>query len=341
MLNIALLTFHDLATAARNKTLCLVLFAPLFIVLVMTLIDHSDSRQSWNIGLLRDASYPPDFIEALSSMGNTFRATYFTSIGEADRWLKSRSGDGVLLPSAGGDSMTIEILDRTSVASLGLVEGVQALQQSREETPGWVGEVRYLRDTVLERQMLPAWILMLVLLVGFIVLPAQVAEEKEKRLLLGILQTPVRELEWLIAKVFAGILLVALAVVIFQLLAGYAFSVPSLSGYLVFTVAGAFCFGAIGVLIGLLCRTQASARTLGVMVYIPHLLPSALSDYSSALREFEPWIPSSPLYLSLRALILEEGSPVDFLMQLAFLSALGLIALLLAYGIVRKRHCIA
>jgi hypothetical protein len=67
---------------------------------------------------------------------------------------------------------------------------------------------------------LPTWILMMVLLVGFIVLPAQVAEEKEKQWLLGWMQTPVREIEWLGAKLTYGLVLMLVSVAALQAMGG-------------------------------------------------------------------------------------------------------------------------
>lgn len=46
----------------------------------------------------------------------------------------------------------------------------------------------------------------------------QVAEEKEKKLLLRLLQTPIREVEWLLAKVLYGIILIGSAALFLQLL---------------------------------------------------------------------------------------------------------------------------
>ena len=102
---------------------------------------------------------------------------------------------------------------------MAIVEGVTGLQRALEgKSKNWISDIRTLQESGIQRQMLPTWILMLVLLVGFIVLPAQVAEEKEKKLLLGLLQTPIREVEWLLAKVSFGTILIAIAALFLHLL---------------------------------------------------------------------------------------------------------------------------
>ena len=141
--------------------------------------------------------------------------------------------------------------------------------------------VEPLRTGSIKHQTLPVWILMMVLLVGFIVLPAHVAEEKEKQLLLGWLQTPVREGDWLASQLAYGIVLAVVSAVALLATSGELFRVHWAS-FFPLLVAGGFCFGAFGTCLGLLCRNPASARTLGVLCYLPLLVPAALSDMSRA-----------------------------------------------------------
>ena len=144
---------------------------------------------------------------------------------------------------------------------------------------------------------------MLVLLVSFIIMPAQVAEEKEKQLLLALLQTPMREVEWLVAKLLVGMILILSAVLFLHLLDKYA--PGNAFSYVAFFIVGCFCFSSCGILLGILCRTQASARTLGVIFYILHLLPSALSDFSTKLTIVAPFLPSYQLYEPIKSILIE------------------------------------
>jgi ABC-2 type transport system permease protein len=185
--------------------------------------------------------------------------------------------------------------------------------------------------------MLPTWILMLVLLVGFIVLPTQVAEEKEKKLLLGLLQTPIREVEWLLAKVCLGMILIAVAALFLHLLMAVDLDPGSRSSYVAFLMAGGFCFSSFGIFVGFLCRTQASARTLGVLFYLPHLLPSALADFSEKLNSMAPLLPSFQFYRPIKSILLEAGSLPDFPLQLLALFGVGLLTSFLSYQLMKKR----
>ena len=282
-----ILTFNDLAIACQNKTLYLILFIPLFVFVVLQLVEGSEPDvQRINIGLIEKGNYPPAMIQSLKSAERVFAVSWLPSEAEGQRWLKERHGDGILVPNGTtSEDCTLIVLEKASLQTVAIVESVSGLQRALEgKSRDWIAEIHPLQESGLQRQMLPTWILMLVLMVGFIVLPAQVAEEKEKKLLLGLLQTPIREVEWLLAKVLFGTISIVIAALLLHLLTGFDLSFGGGLSYLAFLIAGGFCFSACGIFVGFLCRTQASARTLGVFFYLPLLLPSALADYSKTLE---------------------------------------------------------
>jgi len=107
--------------------------------------------------------------------------------------------------------------------------------------------------------------------------------------------------------------------------------------YVAFLLAGGFCFSSFGIFVGFLCRTQASARTLGVLFYLPHLLPSALADFSQQLSSVAPLVPSFQLYRPIKSILLEGGSIADFHPQFLALFGIGLLASFLSYKLINKR----
>jgi ABC-2 type transport system permease protein len=107
--------------------------------------------------------------------------------------------------------------------------------------------------------------------------------------------------------------------------------------YLAFLTAGSFCFNSFGVLVGLLCRTQASARTLGVVFYLPHLLPSALSEFSQTLNNLAPLLPSYQFYSPVKAILLDGRGIEDFPFDFFFLLGVGLVASALSYRLIKRR----
>ncbi|WDT82036.1 MAG: ABC transporter permease [Candidatus Manganitrophus sp.] len=216
--------------------------------------------------------------------------------------------------------MELIVLTKASFQTLAIVESVSALQNAVEgNRKHWISEIRPLQESAVQKQTLPTWVLMLVLLVGFMILPAQVAEEKEKKLLLGLLQTPVRETEWLAAKLFLGMILICTGVLFLHLLGRFGFDLGGGLSYAAFLIAGSFCFSAFGIFVGFLCRNQASARTLGVLVYLPHLLPSALSDFSQKLTAVAPLLPSYWFYEPIRSILLEGNRFPNFAPEWAYL----------------------
>lgn len=338
--NIAILTFNDLAIAVKNKTLYLVLFIPLFIFLTLTLIDDNGGRsQQIKVGLLEKQDYSPALIQGLQSNGGPFVVSWLPDEETGKQWLKAKNGDGVLVPSGGeAGGVILIVLAKASMQTVAIVEGVSELQRVLERRDkSWITGIRSLHESALRKQMLPTWILMLVLLVGFIVLPAQVAEEKEKKLLLGMLQTPIREVEWLLAKVLLGMILITMAALVLQLLAPFEIDHNTGLSYLAFLLAGGFCFSAFGILVGFLCQSQASARTLGVLFYLPHLLPSALADFSQKLGAVAPLIPSYPFYEPVRSILLEGMNISEFVWPGVTLLMIGAIAMFLSHRLMKQR----
>jgi ABC-2 type transport system permease protein len=90
-------------------------------------------------------------------------------------------------------------------------------------------------------------------------------------------------------------------------------------------------------LLGFLCRNQASARTLGVIFYLPHLLPSALSDFSHKLTTVAPLLPSYQLFRPLNSILLEDGRMVSMSLDFVYLFLVGSLAFYLSRLLMKRR----
>lgn len=338
--NVVTLTWNDLAIAFKNKTLLLILFVPLFVFFSLQWVDRAEAPpQKVKIGLIQKENYAPALVQGLVSAKNAFDVFWFSNEAEGKRWLKEKKGDGLLVPSQNEPQrLALIILTKASFQTVAVVESLSALQIGVEgKRKNWISEIRPLQEGEIQKQTLPTWMLMLVLLVGFIVLPAQVAEEKEKKLLLGLLQTPMREGEWLAAKLLLGMILIGLATLLLHLLGGFHFDFGGGVAYAAFLVVGSFCFSAFGIFLGFLCRSQASARTLGVLFYLPHLLPSALSDFSQKLNTIAPLLPSYQFYGPIKLIVLEGGRLSQFSLEWIYLFLVGLSASFLSYLLMKRR----
>jgi ABC-2 type transport system permease protein len=143
--------------------------------------------------------------------------------------------------------------------------------------------------------------------------------------------------EWLLAKVFFGMILIVFSTLLLHLLMMFDLDTGNRLSYFSFLLAGGFCFSSFGVFVGFLCRTQASARTLGVLFYLPHLLPSALADFSQTLNSVAPLLPSFQFYRPIKSILLEGGGLSDFPQQLIALLGIGLLTSFLSYQLMKKR----
>ena len=338
MKNILILTFNDLAIAFRNKTFFLILFIPLFVFVTLTLVDGSNTEASKiKIGLIQDSSYTPEFTNSIKAAAELVAVSWVQNEQEGIRLLKEHKIDGMLTANVHAPgSLTLLVIKKDALHTIAIVQSFSALQKAAEGTDAdWISNIKSLHQGGVQRETLPTWILMLVLLIGFIILPAQVAEEKEKKLLLALLQTPIHEVQWLFAKLILGMVLIITAVLLLHLLGK--FGPVHLLDYIVFIVVGSYCFSAFGICLGFLCRNQASARTLGVIFYLPHLLPSAMSDVSQKLTSVAPFLPSFQLYEPLQSILLEDGRMADLAFDGGYLFLLGTLMLYFSYRLMKRR----
>lgn len=336
--NIITLIFNDLAIAIKNKTFYLILFIPLFVFLSLKLLEPTGANnQKIKIGLMQQENDAPVLIQSIQSAESLFYISWFSHEEAGRQGLKERKVDGLLLRAEKNPKQwVLVVLKKESFQTLAIIESLSTLQIAVEgQGKNWISEIKALQESGIQNQTLSTWVLMLILLVGFIVMPAQVGEEKEKKLILGLLQTPMREIEWLLAKVFSGMVLMNVSVLFLHLLGKFTFGTGI--GYIAFLIVGSFCFSAFGTLLGFLCRNQASARTLGVLFYLPHLLPSALSDFSLRLNNVAPLFPSHQFYGPIKGILL-EGDPLShFYLRWIYLLLLGLFTCFLSYVLMKKR----
>lgn len=338
MRNILVLVFNDLAIAFKNKTFFLILFIPLFVFVSLSLVDGTSAEvRKVKIGLIQHDTYAPEITRSINAAENLVEVTWVKNEKDGIRLLKEHQIDGILTSNEDAPgSLALLVLKKDSIHTIAIIQNFSALQKAAEGTgPDWITGITSLHRGGVQRETLPTWILMLVLLIGFIILPAQVAEEKEKKLLIALLQTPIHEVQWLIAKLILGMVLIITAVLFLHLLGQ--FGPVHLSGYITFILAGSFCFSAYGIFLGFLCRNQASARTLGVIFYLPHLLPSAMSDVSQKLTAVAPLLPSYQLYRPLQAILLEDGRLADMTFDWVYLFLLGALMFYLSSILMKRR----
>ena len=336
--NILILTSNDLAISFKNKTIYLILFIPFFIFFSLELVDSENAEiKNINIGLIQKEIYAPDILQTIKTGAGVFTVYHVSNEEEGRKWLKEKKIDGLLLKSEKEqNSLVLVVLKKEALITLSIVESFSALQKAVEgKSINWISDISPLQEEGIQKQTLPTWILMLVLLVSFIIMPAQVAEEKEKKLLLALLQTPIREIEWLIAKLFLGMILILIAVLSLHLLGS--FNLENAMSYAAFMVVGSFCFSSYGIFLGFLCRNQASARALGVIFYLPHLLPSALSDFSQKLTAIAPFLPSYLFYIPVKSILLDDGRITTLFWELIYLLLVGLLTFIFAYLLMKKR----
>jgi ABC-2 type transport system permease protein len=339
--NIFILALNDFAIAFRNKGFYLIFFIPVFIFVSLHLVDKTGSAlNKVKIALIHGQVYAPKIMNALQRVPQTIELKWVTNEDEGQSFLSERKVDVVLEKGEKRDQLSLLVLRKDSAQGLAAAQMMSTLQKSVEkENLSWVSEVRSLREGNIQKQTLPTWILMVLLLVAFIILPAQVAEEKEKRQLLAILQTPIYEVEWIAAKIIMGIGLCLISVLLLQTLGQV--TISNLRGYVAFVILGGYCFSAFGIFLGLLCRSQAGARTLGLVFYLPLMMPAALSDFSTQMSRLLPILPSYQFYGPIQKLLFEDKGITNHIFPWIYLFIFGSTLFGLSYLFLKNRWLIS
>lgn len=329
--NIFTLTLNDLAIAIKNKTIFLIFFIPLFVFFTLKLVDSKGTQfKVMSLGIVKDEKYSPVVIKSLKSADKVFKLNYVDTVEEGRKQIKDKKLDGLLIKSE-----ELVVLKKESLTTLSVIESLNAIQAAVEGKKNWITNVSALQSTDIQKESLPTWILMLVLLVGFVIMPSQVAEEKEKRLLLSLLQTPMREIEWLLAKAIMGTILTSGSIFMLHLMGNFKSGLNF--SYIIMILLGSFCFSSYGIFLGFLCRSQASARILGVIFYLPHLLPSALSDFSRKLDVVAPILPSYHFYESVKLILFDQVKLSSLGFESMYLFLIGALTFFMSYFLMKKR----
>ena len=336
--NVLILACHDIAVAFRNKSIFVLVFVPLLVGLAFRVTeDQVGGRHPSHIALIYGESYPEEMISSLPAMRKIMKVDWIDSADIAPSKLRDKTFDGVLLTNNTVPPRVELLVHRKhAVTTVTIIENIAAIQRGREgQSPNWIAGVTAIRKETRLAETIPTWVLMNLLLVGLLMIPAQVAGEKEGKQLLGILMTPAHEAEWLGAKLIMGVSLSLFSVFLLHIFCQQ--NVANLFSYLVFLSVGSLYFSSIGILLGSLCETQASARALGICFYIPHLLPPALADFSQKMAAIASFIPSIQFYLPIKSILIDDSQAMLFLPESLYLTAGATIALISSMILIRRR----
>ncbi|MCG5220096.1 ABC transporter permease [Streptosporangium sp. KLBMP 9127] len=145
-------------------------------------------------------------------------------------------------------------------------------------------------------------------LAGLVVLPATLAQYRERRVLKRLRATPASPAMLFGAQWAAHMLLAALGTVLLIIigLAAFGLSAPAnAAGVLLAWILGALSLGAIGLLIGALVPTGRTATVIGLSVFFPMVFVSGAmiprETTSGAMRAIGDLTPMAPVVEAIRA----------------------------------------
>ncbi len=182
------------------------------------------------------------------------------------------------------------------------------------------------------------------LVVGLNVLPGLIIEEREKKTLRWLLASPASLGDILLGKVLVTLAYqLALSLGAMALIGGFGGDVPLL---LLYTLLGAFLALALGLLLGVLCRTTSAAQVISGVVILLFILPAVIVP-------LEPFVVSNAIINLLKALpttyladgasnaIQRMGSFGSNLLDVGVILATTLVVVLIAAWALRRQAAVA
>ena len=169
--NILILIFNDLAITLKNKTFFLILFIPFFVFISLEFTDQANEHiDQVKIGLVQGYSYAPQIISSIKEAEKIIAVTWVQNESEGRNLLKEKKIDGVLLgKNDEQNSLVLLVTNKGTLNTLAIVEIFSALQQAAEgNNVNWIADIETLYAGGIQKQTLPTWILMIVLLIGFL-----------------------------------------------------------------------------------------------------------------------------------------------------------------------------
>lgn len=302
----------DLHDALRSHTILFSVLVPVVLALCFSwIMEHRDLDRPT---LAVSAPGTSELCGAVDALG-MFRVQRVAQADEVRGLVRSgRAVVGLVLPAGFDRSLTqgqrpsLLVVagplapERTALLVAKLTEMVRS--QAGQEAPVELRLERLGEDSRPWRAVLPTWVLFAVL-GGLMIVSSSLVEEKETRTLPALLVTPLGKGELLAGKWILGVVLTVLGAGSILVL-NHAADHPLATAACL--LAGAACFSALGLLVGVLAPSQGSANSVISVLLVVFFLPPVLADSSRLLDAVARWLPSYYLMDGMnRALLLGAG----------------------------------
>lgn len=331
------ITGKDFREAIRNRTILIVIILPLAASLLFTIVDSSQMQKQFKIGIVETGEQ--GLTGFISRQVKNFTVQRFENISVGKDAVESGVISALVVNEKSVDDNKLKpkfsayINNQKPLTYLFLKDNLEEIiKKYLQVKPKFKMVAIPVNTPETGSSFLPIWITITITMIGVLVMSGNFAEEKDNKTLAAIIVSPASYLEILVAKGMFGILFATMTAVLMVLLNG----ITEIWGikflFLIFLVlGGSITFTIIGLLIGVVAKSQSAARALGTVIYFPLLFPTLIYDLSEFTRNIARLFPTFYLFKGLEKVFIYQNSAVDIWSDILILSCFSLVLLVITY----------
>ncbi|MFW5980545.1 MAG: ABC transporter permease [Halanaerobiaceae bacterium] len=323
----------DLVESLRNKTILIVLLLPLFASLLFAVLSGVEGSRHFDIGVIEKDGQLGDFIE--ENTGN-LKVRSVKKLNSGKKLLKRGEIDSLIVRTGKKDYKNY-INSQRSLKYFILKENLESIiSKFMKIEPELNLQFIPVNTSRAAQALLPTWMTISIAMIGILIISGNLAEEKENKTLDAIRISPISGFNILVGKGIFGVLLSFFTVFIMLIVNWAIPDFLTFLGFIIIVIIASILFSAIGLLIGILVKTQTAARSLGTIIYFPMIFPAFVYDLSDFTHFVAKFFPSYYLYRGLEKIFLLESNLKMIVYEIKMLIFFSFLFLVLEYFIFSK-----
>ncbi|MCL5037903.1 MAG: ABC transporter permease [Chloroflexi bacterium] len=316
----------DLRDSYRNKTVLMILLAPVMLAIVFNLMFKTENLRR---PALIFSGGETKFADYIAKKGG-FDVQKNIDMDKAKNMIREGKASAMLIIPENFDHKLNEGLIPTLqiyVNDVDIPQGAIIQMGLTELLRNYAGQVTPAKLTIiplvregdgLAQRLLPVWLLFTTL-GAFSIAAASLLEERERHTLSALMLSPATPLEVVIGKTLLGTLLAFTAGgMILLFFGGVGMNTAAVLGLI---LLGSFIFAGMGMLCGSLFNSQTAGQAANSIIYLFFFLPVLMADSSIFMNKIARFLPSFYLYDGLKEAIFLGGGIGKMAVDLAVLGA--------------------
>ncbi len=323
----------DFRESIRSRTILIAIILPLAASLLFTVVDNSQMQKQFEIGIVENADGTTGLSNFISNRVKNFTVQEFENIKQGKNAVERGRISALIVNNKPETEFSTYINNQKPLTYLFLKDNLEEIiRKHLGIKPDFKMQAIPVNTPEDGSSFLPIWITITITMIGVLIISGNFAEEKDNKTLAAMIVSPAGYLEILFAKGIFGILFSTITVILMILLNGAIGMEGIKIIFLLFLIiSGSLTFTIIGLLIGIIAKSQSAARALGTVIYFPLLFPTLIYDLSEFTRKLARLFPTYYLFKGLEKIFVYKVKPGDVWIEIIILTGFSLFLLIITY----------